>query len=105
MKSGICSLAFCLAIVKESAWSLTLPEGLSRRQLLRVAGYSSFGIVVAPVVAEDVALSPAVEVAAVGDARKVRGCPRSPRSDLKSSSSPNLLLTGIIFLVAISDVQ
>jgi hypothetical protein len=105
MKSGLCSLAFCLAIVKESAWSLTFPEGLSRRQLLKVAGYSSFGIVAAPVVAEDAVLSPTVEVAAVGDAKKVSGRPQSPRSEFESLSSPNLLLTGTICFVAISAFQ
>lgn len=67
------NLVFLLAIVVDSAWSWASSEGFSRRQLLKVAGYASFGLVAAQVVAEDAVDVSPVEVAAVGDAKKVRG--------------------------------
>ena len=68
---GLYNLAFVLVIVLESTWSWTCGEGWSRRQLLKVAGCSTVALVVAPVFAED-AIGSTVEVAATGDAKKVR---------------------------------
>jgi len=73
MKLGFWSV-FVLFSRPESTLSWTAQDGFitSRRQLLNVAaGFSSFGLMIAPAIAEDGVISP-VEVAASGDATKAR---------------------------------